>query len=151
MSLQTETNRRPVFGSSRIIDPSVVKRINFRKFKKYRKPLTYPQPHYIRPLLPATGATTDELIESAIANVCRAYGVKVRDLGSRCRTGWVAKARSVAMYAVRYGLDQSLIDVGIIFDRHHTTVMENIARLELLIASERVPNPLPLLFPMKKD
>ncbi len=58
--------------------------------------------------------------------VCSQYGVSLEELGSRSRRREISVPRQVAMYLARKHTEDSLVDIGRIFNRNHATVLHAI-------------------------
>ncbi len=58
--------------------------------------------------------------------VSRQYGVSLEDMGSRSRKRDICIPRQVAMYLSRKYTEESLVDIGSIFNRDHATVLHAI-------------------------
>ena len=82
-------------------------------------------------LLPHTGGEiSPELILDEVADH---YGLTRQDLVGKSRSRPLTNARHVAMYLTRECTGLSLIKIGELFDRDHTTVMHGIRKTEQLM------------------
>lgn len=75
-------------------------------------------------------------IAEIIALVAREWGVDVRVLAGRMQTRHASTPRSVAMYLIRHHTTHSLLQVAGAFQRHHSTVMAAVCRVEARIAAD---------------
>lgn len=66
-------------------------------------------------------------IQTRTADFC---GVRLEDILSERRSGDVARARQIAMYAARIATRQSLPAIGRAFNRDHTTVMYAVDKID---------------------
>ena len=80
---------------------------------------------------------TEILIERSLRIICEHFGVTEDELKSSKRTGNIANARHVAIYAIRKLTDLSLNDVGKIFKRNHATVIASINTVEINIKTKK--------------
>ena len=81
-------------------------------------------------LLPHGGEVPPEVILSVTA---RYFGLHREDLVSKSRSRPLTTARHVAMYLLRELTELSLIKIGELFDRDHTTVLHGIQKVEKLM------------------
>jgi chromosomal replication initiator protein len=81
-------------------------------------------------LLPQGGEVPPEII---MAETARYFGLRRDDLISKSRSRPLTTARHVAMYLLRELTQLSLVKVGELFDRDHTTVMHGIQKVEKLM------------------
>ncbi|HXF56644.1 MAG TPA: chromosomal replication initiator protein DnaA [Actinomycetota bacterium] len=82
-------------------------------------------------LLPETG---HEIRPATILEETAAYfGLAVEDLVSKSRSRPLTTARHIAMYLLREHTGLSLIKIGELFDRDHTTVLHGIKKVERLM------------------
>ena len=65
--------------------------------------------------------------------VAKVYGVSVEDLKSRQKTDSVAKARHVAIYVIKKLTSMTLKEIGAVFGRNHTTVLNSLDIVEMNI------------------
>ena len=72
-------------------------------------------------------ALTPDLI---IEETSKYFGLTPEDLKSERRTKNVAHARNVSMYLIRRNTNFSLKDIGLIYERDHTTVLNSIRSIE---------------------
>jgi chromosomal replication initiator protein len=87
-------------------------------------------------LLPQPGS---EIPAQAILDETAAYfGLTREDLISKNRSRPLTTARHVAMYLLRECTGLSLIKIGELFDRDHTTVLHGVKKIELLMR-DRAP------------
>ena len=77
--------------------------------------------------------TPDDIIDET----AKYYGISPKDLRGKSRTREVAQARHIAMYLIRQLTNLSLQDVGRIFDRDHTTVLNSLSNVEARISREK--------------
>ena len=69
--------------------------------------------------------------ETVIINaVSEKYGIEVDALLSKKKTKEISYARHIAVYLIRKLIDLSLPDIGKIFNRDHTTIMNSIERIK---------------------
>ncbi|MGH2723587.1 MAG: chromosomal replication initiator protein DnaA [Actinomycetota bacterium] len=78
-------------------------------------------------LLPQGGEVPPEAI---VAETARYFGLSREDLMSKSRSRPLTTARHVAMYLLRELTDLSLIKIGDLFDRDHTTALHGIHKVE---------------------
>ncbi|HEX2030682.1 MAG TPA: chromosomal replication initiator protein DnaA [Actinomycetota bacterium] len=78
-------------------------------------------------LLPQGGEVPPETI---MAETARYFGLAREDLMSRSRSRPLTTARHVAMYLLRELTNLSLIKIGELFDRDHTTALHGIQKVE---------------------
>jgi chromosomal replication initiator protein len=81
-------------------------------------------------LLPPGGEVPAELIMGETASY---FGLRREDLVSKSRSRPLTTARHVAMYLLRELTGLSLIKIGDLFDRDHTTALHGIHRIEKLM------------------
>jgi chromosomal replication initiator protein len=81
-------------------------------------------------LLPQGGEVPPEVILSVTA---RYFGLRREDLVSKSRSRPLTTARHVAMYLLRELTQLSLIKIGDLFERDHTTVLHGIQKVEKLM------------------
>jgi hypothetical protein len=65
------------------------------------------------------------------------YGYSIEALTGRRRTYGLSQARHVAMFLCRHYTDLSLADIGLAFDRDHSTVIHGVNRIQLEIRENR--------------
>ena len=80
-----------------------------------------------------TGVTIDRIFDI----VCAQYGVTKEDIRSKKRNSDILRARNVSMYLIRTITDMSLVAIGRVFSRDHTTVLNSLTNVE----NELVSNP----------
>ncbi len=68
--------------------------------------------------------------------VCSQYGVSLEELGSRSRRREISVPRQVAMYLARKHTEDSLVDIGRIFNRNHATVLHAIKVMNQRLRSD---------------
>ena len=87
-------------------------------------------------LLPQSGQEipADRIVEET----ARYFGLQRGDLFSKSRSRPLTNARHIAMYLLRELTGLSLIKIGEIFDRDHTTAMHGIKRIERLMPDRDV-------------
>ena len=78
-------------------------------------------------LLPQGGEVPPETI---LAETARYFGLSRGDMVSKSRSRPLTTARHVAMYLLRELTDLSLIKIGDLFDRDHTTALHGIHKVE---------------------
>jgi chromosomal replication initiator protein len=81
-------------------------------------------------LLPQVGEVPPDII---LTETARYFGLRREDLGSKSRSRPLTTARHIAMYLLRELTQLSLIKIGELFDRDHTTVMHGIQKVERLM------------------
>jgi chromosomal replication initiator protein len=87
--------------------------------------------HALEDLLPQTD---QEIRPSMIMDETATYfGLEVSDLVSKSRTRLQTTARHVAMYILRELTGLSLIKIGELFERDHTTVLHGVKKIEALM------------------
>lgn len=74
-------------------------------------------------------------VTAIAARVAALYGIDVEVIFSRARSKTVAEARLVTHWAARRRLGWSYPELGRAFDRDHSTIIQNVAELELRIAA----------------
>ena len=79
-----------------------------------------------------------ETVDRIISNVAAHYGVKPDDILGKDRKKNIQTARNVSMYVVRSMTSASLPQIGVYFNRDHSTVHSNIGKVESEIASDAV-------------
>lgn len=72
----------------------------------------------------------EALIERILMAVSKAYGVSVEDLKSKKKTDSIANARHVAIYVIKKLTDLTLVEIGKIMGRNHSTLLYSIERVE---------------------
>ena len=77
---------------------------------------------------PATKEVSIEIIQEVVASY---FKLKKDDLLSKRRTKDLATARQIAMYLCREMTDESLPQIGNMFERDHSTVIHAIDKIEL--------------------
>ena len=77
-------------------------------------------------------------IDKIFAAVEKRYGVPKSELVSKSRVKDVAQARHVTMYLIKTLIEMSYPNIGKLFDRDHSTVMNSIDVMEKRIASDAV-------------
>jgi len=90
-------------------------------------------PEYLRDAEPVS-----DTIERIIACVARHYSVTVDDIMGTSRKKDIKTARNVAMYVVRSVTNISLPQIGVAFNRDHSTVHSNISMIEAEIVNDPV-------------
>ena len=75
----------------------------------------------------------EALVEKILMAVAKVYGVSVEDLKSRQKTDSVAKARHVAIYVIKKLTSMTLKEIGAVFGRNHTTVLNSLDIVEMNI------------------
>jgi chromosomal replication initiator protein len=68
--------------------------------------------------------------------VARFYNVKNSDLSGNIRSKILTKPRQMAIYLTRRYSNLSLSDIGIAFNKHHSTIIYNYRTIESLIAKD---------------
>lgn len=68
-----------------------------------------------------------EVIQHAVAG---AFNLSIYDLKQSTRTRTVAIPRQIAMYLARQLTDASVAEIGLLFGKHYTTVVQAIAKIE---------------------
>ena len=86
----------------------------------------------------ATGAMNDPQMNSKrklitlpriLETVARFYSVSEKDLRGKGRTKDIVIPRQVAMYVMREETERSLVDIGDLLGRDHTTVLHGIEKM----------------------
>jgi len=72
----------------------------------------------------------DQVIKTAITTVCKDYNISYEDIMSRSRKRNIVLPRMVLMYKL-YQTGFTLMEVGAIFGKDHTTVIHAIRIIEL--------------------
>ena len=90
-------------------------------------------PEYLHATEPVT-----ETVNRIIADVAAHYGVKPDDILGKDRKKNIQTARNVSMYLVRNMTSASLPQIGLYFNRDHSTVHSNIGKVEGELASDAV-------------
>jgi chromosomal replication initiator protein len=72
----------------------------------------------------------DQVIKTAITTVCKDYNISYEDIMSRSRKRNIVLPRMVLMYKL-YQTGFTLMEVGAIFGKDHTTVIHAIRLIEL--------------------
>lgn len=62
--------------------------------------------------------------------VCSHYGISRIDLLSHRRPVWLTEKRMIAMYLCRHATRSSMVKIGMVFRRDHSTVMHGIERIK---------------------
>jgi chromosomal replication initiator protein len=75
-------------------------------------------------------ANKDQVIKTAITTVCKDYNISYEDIMSRSRKRSIVLPRMVLMYKL-YQTGFTLMEVGAIFGKDHTTVIHAIRLIEL--------------------
>lgn len=85
--------------------------------------------------------------EQIIAEVAEEFGYTVEELIGPSKARAVSTARSVAMYAVRKQTDLTFPEIGVFFNRDHSTIVTGCGRVEKLLAAHgALPEPEPERF-----
>jgi len=74
-------------------------------------------------------ANKDQVIKTAIVRVCKDYKITFEDMMSGSRKRTIVLPRMVLMYKL-YQTGFTLTEVGAIFNRDHTTVINAIRQIE---------------------
>lgn len=74
-------------------------------------------------------ANKDQIIKTAIMGVCKDYKISYEDMMSGSRRRTIVLPRMVLMYKL-YQTGFTMTEVGAIFNRDHTTVLNAIRRIE---------------------
>jgi chromosomal replication initiator protein len=74
-------------------------------------------------------ANKDQVIKTAIVRVCKDYKITFEDMMSGSRKRSISLPRMVLMYKL-YQTGFTLTEVGAIFNRDHTTVINAIKKIE---------------------
>lgn len=72
------------------------------------------------------------LVETILDVVARVYGFTTDDLVRAGRARPIVRARHVAMYLCRQLTKESYLDLAVVFDRDHTSVMSGVDRISKL-------------------
>ena len=89
----------------------------------------------LKDILPETSRRTPG--PDIIKLVARHYGLKVSEIKSRSNTKQIAFPRQVAMYLCKRVADLSFPEIGKLFnDKHHSTVMYSVEKIEALRAAD---------------
>ena len=75
--------------------------------------------------------------EAIIAETARYYGIEEEDIRGQRRGKNIAMARHVSIYLIRSLTNLSLEDIGKHFDKHHSTVLASIRKVEDLIKTDQ--------------
>jgi chromosomal replication initiator protein len=76
--------------------------------------------------------------QEIVKQVAKHYGLKVSEIKSRSNSRQVAFPRQVAMYLCKRLTDLSYPEIGKLFnDKHHSTVMYSVSKIEELRESDR--------------
>lgn len=75
-------------------------------------------------------ANKDQVIKTAITTVCKDYNISYEDIMSRSRKRSIVLPRMVLMYKL-YQTGFTLMEVGTIFNKDHTTVIHAIRLVEM--------------------
>ncbi|HZA60065.1 MAG TPA: chromosomal replication initiator protein DnaA, partial [Actinomycetota bacterium] len=87
-------------------------------------------------LIPQTGQ--DIPADSILQETATYFGLRREDLYSKSRSRPLTNARHIAMYLLRELTGLSLIKIGELFDRDHTTALHGIKRIEGLMPARDV-------------
>ncbi|MBQ3707063.1 MAG: chromosomal replication initiator protein DnaA [Clostridia bacterium] len=90
-------------------------------------------PEYLHASEPVT-----ETVNRIIADVAAHYGVGPDDILGKDRKKNIQTARNVSMYLVRNMTSASLPQIGVYFNRDHSTVHSNIGKVESELSSDAV-------------
>jgi chromosomal replication initiator protein len=71
-----------------------------------------------------------------IEKICSVYNVDASLVKSKIRTKQISLVRNVCMFALRDKFKISLESVGVLFGRHHTTVMDSIDKINKLLKQD---------------
>lgn len=71
----------------------------------------------------------DQVINQAISEVCEDYKITYEEIISPTRLRIISLPRQVAMYKL-HQLGFSLVEIGIIFKKDHTTVIHAVRKIE---------------------
>lgn len=77
-------------------------------------------------------------VDKIFASIYQKYNVKKEDLISNKRTKEIAFARHVCIYLIREVTEMSLPNIGKLFNRDHTTVMNSIDTIERRLITDSV-------------
>ena len=80
------------------------------------------------------GVTIDRILEK----VAKKYGVSTEDIRGSKRTKEIAWARHISIYLIRKLTDMSLPQIGKIFNRDHTTVINSLKTIEKELGSNSI-------------
>ena len=78
----------------------------------------------------------DILIDRILAAVSKRHGVSIEDVKSKKKTDNIANARHLSIYIIKKLTDLSLMDIGKIFNRDHSTVHSSISKVETNIKTK---------------
>ncbi|MFM7718603.1 MAG: chromosomal replication initiator protein DnaA [Actinomycetota bacterium] len=84
--------------------------------------------HALEDLLPQT--VSEIPAATILEEAARYFGVGLEDLSGKSRARPIATARHVAMYLVRENTGMSLIKIGELFDRDHSTALHGINKID---------------------
>ena len=76
-------------------------------------------------------------VEAIVKRVASHFGIKMAELKSRNNARHIVFPRQVAMFLCKRLTDKSLPGIGTHFDKHHTTVIHAIRKVESLRARDR--------------
>jgi len=83
---------------------------------------------------------TSVTVEKIFSSVYQKYGIKKEDLISAKRSKEVAFARHITIFIIREVTEMSLPNIGKIFNRDHTTVMNSIETIERRLITDNMLN-----------
>ncbi len=75
--------------------------------------------------------------ELIIEETARCYDVPISEMTSKSRSRDVVNARQVAMFIIRSETNLSLLEIGKLFDRDHTTVLHSLDKIERQAREDR--------------
>ena len=79
-------------------------------------------------------------VEKIFTSVFQRYNIKKEDLISSKRSKEIAYARHICIYLIREVTEMSLPNIGKIFNRDHTTVMNSIEKIETRLLNDAMLN-----------
>jgi chromosomal replication initiator protein len=71
-----------------------------------------------------------------IDQICNVYGVEPKMIKSKIKTKQISQVRHICMYALRQKFNMSYEQIGSLFQKHHTTVIEAITNVEKLLKKD---------------
>lgn len=84
------------------------------------------------------GTYLDAAVQPILSEICVKYKVTLNDLRSRRRNAALVAIRHEAMQAIKDGTPLSLVEIGRIFGKDHTTVLHGIRKVEAMRAAAEI-------------
>jgi orotate phosphoribosyltransferase len=102
---------------------------DFTRIESYEEPAR----HIVEELVKLPWEESDNQLDHIVQVVSNATNITYEGILGRVRTNAVAKARQIAMYIVKRCTHHSLPEIGTHFSKHHTTILENSAKVQRVV------------------